>query len=93
MIDLSVPEFLQSRGPPDRASGRAHMHTRVHASGDEGLDLQAFPVPAVLVVPIDIVRSEASGVPQGEGGLILRGLFDPREDVARGKFTDSQSFV
>ena len=69
------------------------MHARVHASGDEGLDLQAFPGQGVLVVPIAIVQGDASSVPKGEGGLILHGLFDSTEDVAPGKFTLSQGFV
>ena len=40
-----------------------------------------------------IVRSDASSLPKEGCGLILHDLLDPREDVAPGKFTLSQSFV
>ena len=40
-----------------------------------------------------IVKSDASSVPKGGSGLILHGLFDPRENVAPGKLTLSQGFV
>ena len=72
---------------------QAQMHARVHASGNEGLDLQAFPGQGVLVVPTASVWGDAPSVPKGGSGLILHGLFDSREGVAPGKFTLSQSFV
>ena len=97
VIDLSVPKFLQSRASHPGTIlfvhlEQAQMHARVHASGDEGLDLHPFPgqecsssPPSSGVMP--------RAVPKGGSGLILHGLFDPREDVAPGKFTPSQSFV
>ena len=69
------------------------MYARVHAIGDESLDLHALPGQGVLVVPITVIRGDASNVRKGGGGLILHGVFDSREDVAPGKFTLSQGFV
>ena len=69
------------------------MHARVHAGGDESLDLHALPGQGVLVVPITVIRGDASSVPKEVGGLILHGVSDSREDVAPGKFTVSQGVV
>ena len=40
------------------------MHARVNVVGDEGLNLQAFPV-----VPVTTVRSDVLSVPKGWSGL------------------------
>ena len=70
VIDPSVAKFLQSRASPPGALllmrlEQASMYARVHTSGDEGLDLQAFASQGVLVVPIAIIRGDASSVPKG----------------------------
>ena len=69
------------------------MHAHVHASGDESLDLHALPDQVVLVIPITLIRCDASSVPKGGDGLILHGVLGSREDVAPGTFTLSQGFV
>ena len=72
---------------------QAKMHARVHAGGDEDLDLRAFLGQALLVVPVTIIRSDASSVPKGGSGLVLHDLFDSGEDVAPEKFKLNQSIV
>ena len=45
----------------------------------------------MLVVPVTVVRSNAPSVPKGWSGLILHGIFDPKEDVVPGAL--GQGFV
>ena len=42
---------------------------RVHAGGDDALNLHALACKGVLLVAVIIVGSDAPGVPQGVGGL------------------------
>ena len=97
VINLGVSKFLQGaralQEPSFSCIWSAKVHARVHASGDEGLDLQAFPGQGMLVVSVATVRSDAPSVPEGGNGQILHGVFGPREDVAPGKLTLSQGFV
>ena len=93
MVDLSVTHVpAVAREPPGAVLlmhlEQAWMHSRIHASGDEGLD--RFGARGCSSSPSP---PSGSSVPKGRVGLILRGLFNSRKDVAPGKFTLSQGFA
>ena len=50
------------------------MDARVHASGEESLDLQAFTRQEMLIVSVTTVKSDAASVPERWRGQILHGV-------------------
>ena len=83
-----LAKFLQSREPSMLMHlKQAWMHARVHASGDEGLDLQTF-------LGQECSSSPSPSSPRAcQSGQIPHGVLDPREDVAPGELALSQGFV
>ena len=98
MINLSVTKFQQSRVSSPGALSLVHlkqplMDTRLHAPGDESLDLHAFARLGVLVVSIAIVQSDAASVPEIWRGQVLHGVLGPREYVVPEELPFSQGFI
>ena len=58
------------------------MDARVHASGDESLDLQALAGQVVFIISVTVVKSDAANVPERWIGQKMYGVLGPREYVA-----------
>ena len=98
VIELCFTEFQQSRVSPPGALVLMHlkqpvMDARVNAGGDDALDFHAVACKGVLIVAVDIVGSDAAGVPQGAGGLVLHGVLSPRRNIGPQEFAFGQGFV
>ena len=65
--------------------------TRVHAGGDEGLDLQASARQEMFIVSIASIRSDAANVPERWGGQILHG--SPSVNAVPEELPFGQGFV
>ena len=69
------------------------MDARVHASCDDGLDLQSFARQEMFTVSNAIVGSDAASVPERWRGQVLRGVLSFRENVVPEALPLSQSFI
>ena len=92
VIDLCVAMFQQPRVSPPGALVLMHlkrwMDGRVHASGDDGLDLQASARQGMFIVSIAIVGSDAASRREG-GDKARKGFVSARvvlghDGLARG---------
>ena len=69
------------------------MDASIHASGDEGLNLQAFARPGMSIVSTAIVGRDATSVPERWRKQVLHGVLRSRENVVPEELPLGQGFV